>query len=139
MFVSSLKIVFECTLDGCSSSEAGCPRDQEQPCPEGDGPCGSGDALTARCETFEGDGCCDDRHRAQVHDPDDEEDRRQAGTAAAAVEAEAEAVSPGRTGLRRQPAAARRNLPAAGKVMGLPRGELEAARDQDDHTDCDRS
>jgi len=34
------------------------------------------DALTGRCETFDGDGCHYDSHHAQVHDPDDEEDRR---------------------------------------------------------------
>jgi len=43
-------------------------------------------------DAFDGDGCRHDSHRAQVHDPDDEEDRRQAGTTVAAVEAEAQAV-----------------------------------------------
>jgi hypothetical protein len=56
-------------------SEPGCSRDQEQPCPDDDGSDGSRDALTGRCETFDGDGCRHDSHRAQVHDPDDEEDR----------------------------------------------------------------
>jgi hypothetical protein len=120
-------------------SEPGCSGDQEQPCSDDDGSDGSRDALTGRCETFGGDGCHHDSHRAQVHDPDDEEDRRQAGTAVAAVEAEAQAVSPGRAGVRRQCAAAPRCLPAAGKVMCLPRGELERAGDQDDHTDRDRN
>jgi hypothetical protein len=32
-----------------------------------------------------------------------------------------------------------RRLPAAGKVMCLPRGELERASDQDDYTDHDRN
>jgi len=36
----------------------------------------------------------------QVHDPDDEEDRRQAGTGVAAVETEAQAVSQGRPCVR---------------------------------------
>jgi len=98
-----------------ASSEPSCSRDQEQPCPDGDGPGGSRDALTGWCETFDGDGCRHDSHRAQVRDPDDEEDRRQAGTAVAAVEAEAQAVSPGRAGVRRQYAAAPRCLPAAAR------------------------
>ena len=63
--------------------------DQEQPCPDDDGSNGSRCALTRRGETFDGDGCRHDRHRAQIHDADDEEDRRQAGTAGGAVETEA--------------------------------------------------
>ena len=81
-----------------ASFEPSCSRDQEQPCPDDDGSDASRDALTGWCETFDGDGCRHDSHRAQVHDPDDEEDRRQAGTAVAAVEAEAQAVSPSRAG-----------------------------------------
>src|SRR3712207_1259263 len=72
-----------------ASSEPGCSRDQEQPCPDDDGSDGSRDALTGQCETFDGDRCRHNSHRAQVHDPDDEEDGHQAGTAVAAVEAEA--------------------------------------------------
>ena len=60
-----------------ASSEPGCSRDQKQPCPDGDGPDDSRDALTGRCETFDGDGCRYDGHRAKVHDPDDQEDRHQ--------------------------------------------------------------
>jgi hypothetical protein len=59
--------------------------DQEQPCPDDGGSDGSRDVLAARCETLDGDGCCHDSHRTQVHDPDDEEVGRQAGTAANAV------------------------------------------------------
>jgi hypothetical protein len=59
-----------------ASSEAGCSRDQKQPYPGGNGSDGSRDALTGRCETFDSDGCRHDSHRAQVHDPDDEDDRR---------------------------------------------------------------
>jgi hypothetical protein len=59
-----------------ASSEPGCSRDQEQPSPDDDGSDGPRDALTGRCETFDGDGCRHDSHCAQVHDPDDEEDRR---------------------------------------------------------------
>ena len=47
------------------------------------------DALAGRCEMFDGDRCRHDGHRAQVHDPTDEKHRRQAGTAVAAVNAEA--------------------------------------------------
>jgi len=45
----------------------------------------------------------------------------------AAVEAEAQAVLPGRAGVGRQRTAAPGCLPAAGKVTRLPRGELERA------------
>ena len=64
------------------------------------------DPLTGRCETFDRDGCRRDSHRAKIHDPDDQEDRHRTGTALAAVEAEAEAVSPGRAGICRQRMAA---------------------------------
>src|ERR1700741_185790 len=56
------------------SSEPGCPRDQEQPSPEDDGSDGSCEALTGGCETFDGNGGRHDSHRAQIHDPKDEED-----------------------------------------------------------------
>ena len=72
----------------------GCSRDQKQPCPDDDGHDGSPDALTGRCETFDGDGCRHDSHHALVHDLDDQEYRRQAGTAVAAVEAEARLACP---------------------------------------------
>src|SRR5712671_1499067 len=88
--------------DADASSEPGCSRDQKQPCPDDDGPDGSRDALTGRRETLDGDGCRSDSHRAKVHDPDDQQDRHQTETALAAVEAEAQAVSPGRAGVRRQ-------------------------------------
>ena len=71
------------------------------PAAHDDDPDGSRDALTGRCETFDGDGGRHDSHRAKVHDPDDQEDRHQTGAAAAAVEAEAQAVSPGRAGVGR--------------------------------------
>src|SRR6266436_4248339 len=51
-----------------ASSEPGCSRDQEQPCPDDDGSDGSRGALTGRCETFDGDGCRHDSHRAQGPD-----------------------------------------------------------------------
>src|SRR5713101_4379689 len=123
--------------DADASSEPGCSRDQKQPCPDDDGPGDARDARTGRGETFDGDGCRHDSHRAKVHDPDDQEDRHQTGTAVGAVEAEAQAVSPGRAGVGRQRTAAPECLPAAGKVTRLPRGELEAAGDQDDQTDRD--
>jgi hypothetical protein len=68
--VSARWAKFRCTMR--ASSEPGCSRDQKQPCPDDDGPDGSRDALTGRCETFDGDGCRHDRHRAKVHDPDDQ-------------------------------------------------------------------
>ncbi len=77
--------------DADASPEPGYSRDQKQPCPDDDDPDGSRDAVTRRSETFDGDGCRHDSHRANVHDPDDQEDRHQTGTAVAAVEAEAQA------------------------------------------------
>ena len=88
------------------SSEPGRSRDQKQPCPDNHGPGGSRDAHTGRRETFDGDGCRNQSHRAKVHDPDDQEDHDQTGTALGAVEAEAQAVSPGRAGVGRQRTAA---------------------------------
>jgi hypothetical protein len=57
--------------DADASSEPGCSRDQKQPCPDDDGSDGSRDSLTGRRETFDGDGCRHNSHRAQVHDPDE--------------------------------------------------------------------
>src|SRR5712692_11585115 len=125
--------------DADASSEPGCSPDQNQPCPDHDGPGGSRDALTGRCETLDGDGGRHDSHRAKVHDPDDQEDRHQTDTAVAAVEAEAQAVSPGRAGVGLQRTAAPGCLPAVSEVTRLPRGELEGAGHQDDHTERDRS
>ncbi|HEX2236785.1 MAG TPA: hypothetical protein VHJ19_00115 [Gammaproteobacteria bacterium] len=53
------------------------------------------------------DGCRHDSHRAQVHDPDDEEDRRQAGTALAAVKVKAQAVPASAGNVRPRPGASR--------------------------------
>src|SRR5688572_915315 len=103
--------------------------------PDDDGSDGSRDALTGRCQTFDGDGCRHDSHRAKVHEPDDEEDRHETDTAVGAVETEAQAVSPGRACVGPQRTAAPGCLPAAGEVTRLPRGELEGAGHQDDHTD----
>jgi hypothetical protein len=122
-----------------ASSEPGCLRDQEQPRPDEDSSDGSRDALTCRCEPFDGDGCCYDRHSADVHDPGNEEDRRQAGATVAAMEAEASAVWPRRAGVRRQHTAAPRCLPATGKVMRLPCGELERAGDHYGRADHERN
>jgi hypothetical protein len=93
--------------DADASSEPGCSPDQKQPCPDDDGPDGSRDALTGRCETLDGDGCRHDSHRPKVHDPDDQEDRRQADTAVAAVEAEAQAVPTSAGNIRPRPGASR--------------------------------
>lgn len=57
-----------------ASSDPRCLRDQEHACANGDDPGGSRDALTGRSETFDGDGRRHDNHRAQVHNPDGEED-----------------------------------------------------------------
>src|SRR5438876_11489875 len=111
--------------DADASSEPGCSRDQKQPCPDDDGPDGLREARTGRCETFDGDGCRHDGHRAKVHDPDDQKDRYETEAALAAVEAEAQAVSPGRAGVGQQRTAAPWCLTAAGKVTRLPLGELE--------------
>src|SRR5256886_12035981 len=75
-------------------------------------------------------------HRENVHDPDDQEDGHQTDTALAAVEAEAQAMSPGRAGIGRDTVAP--GLPAAGEVTILPGGELEGACQQDDRTHGDR-
>src|SRR5438270_11123849 len=105
-----------------SSPNPCCPLDQKHPCPEGDGPGCSRDALTGRGKTFDGDRGRDDSHPENVHDPDDQEDGHQTDTALAAVEAEAQAISPGRAGIGRHTVAP--GLPAAGEVTLLPRGEL---------------
>jgi hypothetical protein len=66
-----------------------------------------------------------------------EEDHHETGATADAVGAEAQAVLPRRVGVGRQSAAAPGCFPAAGKMTRLPRGELEATSDHDDHTDRD--
>src|SRR3989475_12825282 len=120
------------------SPEPGCSRDQKQPCAQRDGPGDSRDPLTGRGKTFDGDGGRDDSHRENVHDPDDQEDGHQTDAALAAVEADAQAMSPGRAGVGWQRTAAPGCLPAAREVIRLPRGELEGACQQDDRTDGDR-
>ena len=72
-------------------------------------------------------------------DTEGQEHRHQAGAALAAVEAEADAVSPGRAGVGGQCAARLWCLTTAGEVVCLPRGELDCARDQDDHAGRDRN
>ena len=74
--------------------------DQEQACSDDDKSDGSSDVLTGWGKAFYGDGRCYDSHRAQVHDTENEEDRCQASTTVAAVEAETQAVSPGCAGVR---------------------------------------
>ena len=91
-----------------ASSEPGCSCDHEQPCPDDDGSYGLRDAITGRCETFEGDGCRDDSHRAKVHDSDDQEDRNQTGTAVAAIQGGGRVARP-----------YRRWLPACGRARVL--------------------
>src|SRR5579883_2362645 len=106
--------------------------DQKQACTDGDASDHSRHALTRWCEAFDGDGCRHRRHYTKVHDPDDQQDRRQTGAAAAAVESEAEAFSPGRVGNGWRGWRAPGRVPAAGKVTLLPRGELQRAAHQDD-------
>jgi hypothetical protein len=107
-----------------ASSDPGCSHNQKQPCRYDEDPYGSRDAHTGRCQTFGSDGCRHDSHRAKVHDADDQQDRYQTGTALTAVEAEAQAMSPSCAGIRQQRTTATGCLPAAGKVMRLPRSEL---------------
>src|SRR5580704_10407017 len=76
-------------------------RHQEQPHRDSSRPDGPPDLLSGRRETFGGDGCGYGSHRTQVHDPHDEENHRQAGTAVTAVETEVQAVSPSRVGICR--------------------------------------
>src|SRR5215469_8431233 len=110
-----------------ASSEPGCSHDQKQPCPDEDGSGGSRDALSGRCEMFDGDGCRYDSHHAKVHEPTDQEDRHQIGAARTAVESEVHAMSPSRAGTSGQHKAAPWCLPEIGKLTSLPGGELEAA------------
>src|SRR5215813_2510871 len=108
-----------------TSNERDRAPDQEQPGPGREGPDGSRDAATGRGETFGGDGCGDDSHRAEVHDAEGEEDRHEVGAAPRAVETEASAVSPGRAGVGGRGTGRHRFLPAAGEAARLPPGELE--------------
>jgi hypothetical protein len=85
---------------------------RNDPAPKTTAPMARATHSPAGCETFDGDGCRHDNHRAQVHDPDDEEDR-QAGTAVAAVE-EAEAQVPPR--------------PSAGNVQPRPGASRQQPR-----------
>lgn len=106
------------------SSEPGCSRDQKQPCPDDDGSDGSRDAPTARCEAFDADGCGHDRHRAQIHDSDDEEDKH---AAALALLADGESWSSSALALalgasQRTAQRALDSLAAAGKVQSFGRG-----------------
>ncbi len=78
------------------SSEPGSSRGQKQTCSDGHDPDGLRNALTDRCEAFEGDGPRHCSHRAKVHDPHNQQDRYRTGTALITVEADAQAVSPGR-------------------------------------------
>src|SRR5262249_50357640 len=71
-----------------TSNERDRAPDQEQPGPGRESPDGSRDAATGRGETFGGDGCGDDSHRAEVHDAEGEEDRHEGGAAPRAVEGE---------------------------------------------------
>jgi hypothetical protein len=54
-----------------ASSKPERPRNQSQPRPDSNNSNRARDARAGRRETFGGDGCHHDRHRAEVHDPDD--------------------------------------------------------------------
>lgn len=56
--------------DADASSESDCSRDQKQTCRDRDDSDGSRDALTSRCQSFDGNGYRHDSHRPNVHDPD---------------------------------------------------------------------
>jgi hypothetical protein len=129
----------QCAQWGALFEPGCCPRNQKQPYPDHDNPDGSRHALALWCEAFGSDCRRYKSHHPQIHDPDDEEDRRQTSTRADAAKAEAQPISPSRAGIRRKHAAVPRHLPAAGKVMGLPRAELERASHHDDNTDRDRN
>src|SRR5262249_54085294 len=130
-------------------SRSRCSRDRKHPSTDDDRSDDSRNVLTGGSETFDGDGCRHDSHRAKVHDSDDQEDRYQTGTALGAVESEAETVPPGRDRIgrecQRSLAGARAHtrssvdgcVAAAGEVMRLPCGELEGAGDYHDHTGRD--
>jgi hypothetical protein len=70
------------------SSEPGCSSDEKQSCSDE-----SRDAFIGGRKTFGGDGCRHDSHRAQIHDPENQEDCRQAAAAMDAVKTETQTVS----------------------------------------------
>src|SRR5262245_14585467 len=87
---------------------------RKKPCLDDDGPDGARDALTGRCETFDGDGCHHESYRAEIPDPDDHEERHPTETAVAAVEAVFEAPE------RRVGSAMRRPGAVAGDEVTAP-------------------
>ena len=118
--------------------QARCARDQQQSRGDDSEAYPPRGTLTVRCKALDGDGYGHDRHRADVHHSTDEEKHHQAAAAVAAIKAQAEAVSPGRAGASHGCRAVLMFAAAAGEVTRLPRGELERADDQDDHSDGDR-
>src|SRR5438132_80635 len=104
---------------GPASCGPGRSRNQKQPYPDEDGSDSPREAFTSRREALDGDGCCHESHRAQIHHTDGKQHCCEAGTAVAAVQAETQAESQGRTGVRRQRKATSRCLSAAAKVMSL--------------------
>ncbi len=69
-------------------------RNQKETCSDGSDSDGSRNPYAGRHETFGGDGNRDDSHRAQVHDIENQQDRRQVCTAEAAIKSEADALPP---------------------------------------------
>jgi hypothetical protein len=72
--------------------------DQQHASRNGDGTDGKRGALSCRRNAFYRDGCRNERHRAQIHDSDYQQDCRQIRTGVTTVDAEMQAMSPG--GLR---------------------------------------
>src|SRR5882724_7725450 len=97
---------------------------KKQACPYDDNADRLREALTGRCETFDGHGHRHDGHRTQVHDSDDKENPHETRTTLNAVKSEAHAVSPRRGSVGRQHTAAAGNLAAAGELARLPPGKL---------------
>ena len=116
-------------------AEPGGARDQTQSCRDDDNSHRVCDALSRRREALDSDGCRNDRHRGNIHDADDHEDRDQTSAAFAAMKAEAQTILPGCGGIRGQGAVARGRLPATCEMTQLPARELQSTGDQHDYID----
>lgn len=84
-----------------SLAESDCPHDKKQARTDSNRSDNFGRARSGRGETFSRDGSHDDHHHAQVHHAKNQKDCRQAGATAAAVNAETQAVLPGRADIGR--------------------------------------
>ena len=95
-------------------NQGGRLRDQEQASPDDDDSDDARDALCAWSEALQSNGGGRGSHRAQIHDPENQEDCRQAAAAMDAVKTETQTASRGGAGVRRQRTIASRRRPAAG-------------------------